>query len=107
VLTVNDDDEEPDVGWLIVSVAVAAGVPRAVVNVTTPLLSAPVLFAGTDTVTGLLPIERVAPTVTNPNPEDGVYVTHDGADEICHCVFDNVVTDAEAAVVGADHVRLL
>jgi len=73
-------------GWVTTTLALAAGEPEVVVNVTVPERDAPV-FACAVKVTGRSPVD---PAVTKPKPDVGETLTQSGAEASCQVVFEGV-----------------
>ena len=79
-------------GCATVTEAVAAGLPKVVVNTTVPVRSKPVSLACAVKVAGPSPKYLSGVPVTKPKPDVGVTVTQDGADDTVQAVFDGVLT---------------
>jgi len=80
-----------DVGWVMVTDAVAAGLPTVLVKVTIPLRAAVVVLAVTDSLTGVL----LTGFAIRPKPVCGVTVTQDGAEATFHTVLDGTMMETD------------
>jgi len=72
------------------------------VKVTVPVRWDVVVFGAAVSDTGTFPRPPVGPAVTNPNPELGVTVIHDGA-VTAHAVFEGTWSDVDAPNADTSH----